>query len=55
MKSFAEMLSVGVVGRPVVDMTGLTGAYEVAVDISMDDAMNRPNFDHASAYRGWRR
>ncbi len=40
MKSFAEMLSVGVVGRPVVDMTGLTGAYEVAVDISMDDAMN---------------
>jgi uncharacterized protein (TIGR03435 family) len=40
MKSFAEMLSVGVVGRPVVDMTGLTGAYEVAVDLSMDDAMN---------------
>ncbi len=40
MKSFAEMLSAGVVVRPVVDMTGLTGAYEVAVDLSMDDAMN---------------
>ena len=40
MKSFADMLSVGVVGRPVVDMTGLTGAYEVAVDMSADDAMN---------------
>ena len=40
MKSFAEMLSNGVVVRPVVDMTGLTGAYEVAVDVSMEDAMN---------------
>ena len=40
MKSFAQMLSVGVVDRPVVDMTGLTGAYEVAVDLSLDDAMN---------------
>lgn len=39
MKSFAEMLSVGVVDRPVVDMTGLTGAYEVAVDLTEDDAM----------------
>src|SRR6185437_16181364 len=40
MKTFAEMLSVGIVERPVVDMTGLTGSYEVAVDISADDAMN---------------
>jgi uncharacterized protein (TIGR03435 family) len=40
MKSFAEMLSNGVASRPVVDVTGLKGAYEVAVDISMDDAMN---------------
>ena len=40
MKSFAAMLSVGVVDRPVVDMTGLTGNYELAVDISGDDAIN---------------
>jgi uncharacterized protein (TIGR03435 family) len=40
MKTFADMLSVGVVGRPVVDMTKLTGNYEVAVDLSEDDAMN---------------
>jgi uncharacterized protein (TIGR03435 family) len=40
MKTFAEMLSVGVVDRPVVDMTGLTGNYEVAVDLSAEDAMN---------------
>src|SRR5579864_1001235 len=31
MKNLAEMLSVGVVDRPVVDMTELTGKYEVAV------------------------
>jgi uncharacterized protein (TIGR03435 family) len=40
MKSFAEMLSVGVVDRPVVDKTGLTGNYELAVDISREEAMN---------------
>ena len=40
MKAFAEMLSVGVVERPVVDMTGLSGNYEVAVDLSQEDAMN---------------
>ena len=40
MKSFAEMLSTGVVGRPVVDLTGLKGTWEVAVDVSIDDAMN---------------
>jgi len=40
MKSFAAMLSVGVVDRPVVDKTGLTGAYEVALDISFEDMWN---------------
>jgi len=40
MKSFAAMLSVGIVDRPVVDQTGLTGNYEIAVDISGDDAIN---------------
>ncbi len=40
MKTFAEMLSVGVVERPVVDKTGLTGTYDVSVDLSAEDAMN---------------
>jgi uncharacterized protein (TIGR03435 family) len=40
MKAFADMLSAGVVVRPVVDLTGLTGSYELAVDLSEDDAMN---------------
>ncbi len=40
MESFAQMLSVGVVDRVVVDKTGLKGAYEVAVDLSQDDAMS---------------
>jgi uncharacterized protein (TIGR03435 family) len=40
MKTFAEMLSVGVVDRPVVDLTGLTGHYELAVDLSLEDAMS---------------
>jgi uncharacterized protein (TIGR03435 family) len=40
MKTFAEMLSVGVVDRPVVDMTELNGKYEIAVDLSQEDAMN---------------
>jgi uncharacterized protein (TIGR03435 family) len=39
MKSLADMLSAGV-GRPVVDQTGLTGGYEVAVDISPQDAIS---------------
>lgn len=39
MKSFAELLSVGVLDRPVVDTTGLTGGYEVAVDLSEFEAM----------------
>jgi uncharacterized protein (TIGR03435 family) len=34
------MLSVGVVDRPVVDLTGLNGSYEVAVDLGELDAMN---------------
>jgi uncharacterized protein (TIGR03435 family) len=40
MKNFADMLSTGVVNRPVVDQTGLTATYDVAVDLSEDDAMN---------------
>jgi uncharacterized protein (TIGR03435 family) len=40
MKMFAAMLSTGVVDRPVVDMTGVTGSYDVAVDISSEDAIN---------------
>ena len=40
MKNLAEMLSVGVVDRPVVDMTELTAKYEVAVDLSAEDAMS---------------
>ena len=40
MKMFAAMLSVGIVDRPVVDMTGLAGSYDVAVDISSEDALN---------------
>jgi uncharacterized protein (TIGR03435 family) len=40
MKALAQMLSIGLVGRPVVDMTGLTGAYEVALDVSMEEALN---------------
>jgi uncharacterized protein (TIGR03435 family) len=40
MTSFAQMLSVGILDRPVVDKTELTGRYEVGVDISPEDAMN---------------
>jgi len=36
MKAFAELLSIGVVERPVVDVTGLTGSYELAVDMSAE-------------------
>lgn len=39
MKTFAELLSTGAVDRTVVDMTGLTGAYEIALDMSEFDAM----------------
>jgi uncharacterized protein (TIGR03435 family) len=38
MKAFAAMLSTGVVDRPVINMTGLTGTYDIAVDISVTDA-----------------
>jgi uncharacterized protein (TIGR03435 family) len=40
MKTFAEILSTGVVERPVVDLTRLDGRYDLAVDMSMLDAMN---------------
>lgn len=39
MNTLAEMLSVGIVERPVVNMTGLPGAYEIALDISQEEAM----------------
>lgn len=39
MKSFAELLSVGVLDKPVVDMTGLKGGYDVAVELSEFEAM----------------
>ena len=37
MKTFAEMLSVGLVDRPVVDMTGLTGTYDLAGELGLED------------------
>jgi uncharacterized protein (TIGR03435 family) len=40
MKNFADLLSVGVVDRPVQDMTGLTGRFDVGVDLSAEEAMN---------------
>jgi uncharacterized protein (TIGR03435 family) len=40
MKTFASLLSVGLLDKPVVDMTGLDGNYDIAVEISEDDAMN---------------
>jgi len=40
MKTLADLLSVGVVDRPGADMTGLTGTYEVVVNLSAEDAMN---------------
>jgi uncharacterized protein (TIGR03435 family) len=45
MAGFADMLSklsqiTGAGGRQVVDMTGLKGSYEVALDFSLADLMN---------------
>jgi len=39
MAKFAELLS-GLVDRPVVDQTGLTGKYDMALDLSMEDLRN---------------
>ncbi|HVW08450.1 MAG TPA: TIGR03435 family protein [Bryobacteraceae bacterium] len=39
MKAFAELLSVGLFDRPVVDMTNLKGGYEVGVDLTEFEAM----------------
>lgn len=39
MKSLAEMLSGGMVERPVVDMTGLDGYYQIALDVSREELM----------------
>jgi uncharacterized protein (TIGR03435 family) len=40
MKALAEVLSGVVADRPIVDMTGLTGYYEVALNLSLEGAMN---------------
>ena len=50
MKTLASLLSVGLVDKPVVDMTGLEGNYDIAVEISEDDAMNavRANISFAN-------
>ena len=40
MKSFADMLSAGLVDRPVVDLTGTTATYDLAGDLTLDDVMN---------------
>jgi uncharacterized protein (TIGR03435 family) len=40
MRTFAEMLSIGVVERPVVDMTGVRGHYDLEVDLSAVDALS---------------
>ena len=39
MKSLAAMLSGGMLDRPVVDRTELKGAYQIALDVSMDELM----------------
>jgi len=39
MKSLAEMLSGGMLDRPVVDMTGLKGFYQIALDVSREELM----------------
>src|SRR6185312_1096370 len=39
MKSFAELLSVGVLDKPVVDMTNLKGGYDVSVELSEFEAL----------------
>jgi uncharacterized protein (TIGR03435 family) len=39
MKSFAALLSVGVLDKPVVDMTNLKGGYDVAVELSEFEAL----------------
>jgi uncharacterized protein (TIGR03435 family) len=39
MKSFAALLSVGVLDKPVVDMTQLKGGYDVSVELSEFEAL----------------
>ncbi|HVV43549.1 MAG TPA: TIGR03435 family protein [Bryobacteraceae bacterium] len=39
MKSFAALLSVGVLDKPVVDMTNLKGGYDVSVELSEFEAL----------------
>ena len=40
MKTFASLLSVGIVDKPVVDMTGLSGNFDIAIELSQEDALN---------------
>src|SRR5262249_26116569 len=40
MPAAAELLAGKLLDRPVIDMTGLTGNYEFALDISIQDMMN---------------
>jgi uncharacterized protein (TIGR03435 family) len=40
MKTLAELLSIGVLDRPVVDSTNLSGYYDIAMDMSTIEAMN---------------
>lgn len=40
MKAFADMLSAGLVDRPVVDLTGTTAVYALFGDLTVDDVMN---------------
>jgi uncharacterized protein (TIGR03435 family) len=39
MKDFADTIS-RFLDRPVIDMTGLTGSYQMSLDLSMDDMKN---------------
>ena len=40
MKTFASLLSVGVVDKPVIDMTGIEGHYDITVELSQENALN---------------
>jgi uncharacterized protein (TIGR03435 family) len=39
MKSFADLLSIGVVDKPVIDKTNLQGGYDVTVELSEFEAL----------------
>ncbi len=54
MKTFASLLSVGIVDKPVVDMTGLDGKYDITVELSPEDAIGaaRANVSFLGEYHG---